>query len=1490
MKTRNRQRRPRARKTLLFETLESRQVMDAATGFAPDTQEPLPQFESAEALQRQLIDSAVAQWQGQFGQPIGYWRFHPLMPAFAHFDSVNLSAGAWRSADALTLNAATAGPVRPDLIQTDGEFLYTITGENLQIVDVRDPAAPQLASTFDVPGHAFAEFVQGDRLTILSHVHTPLYDPPIGVDPVPRIPLALLSYPVRSQVQVTILDISDPAAPRVAETTRLDGDFVEARALDNSVYLVLQQHTQAPPPDPVCEPTREDIEAGLQRVFELVRSGQVPVDGLAPLLKGLQDAGLGIDNLGLSTSELLKLATDLGLLNAILGGGGLGGLLGGLFGGLDINRLIGQIDWTKIDFSRLNPSNVDWSVIDPDEFNLDGVDLEAVRNVIRDFLGQVRATDRMIVRPFWDDFLETCRYETQDEYVTRIAATWRPELPRYHTRDGADAEVSSGALVAAADVYRPVGSSAQSLVSLVGFDLLDDHAGPDSAAGVLAGHATAAHFGAGTVYIATSVYRDDIVTLNTTAEFAPAEPETLIHQFVVGPTGYSLMAAGTVTGTVDDFRQMDEFDGRLRVATKTFVTGAATNVFVLNPVGASLEVEGSLTGIAPDEHLFAVSFDGSRGYLVTFRQIDPLFTLDLSDPANPTIAGELMMPGFSRHLRGIGGRFLLGTGQDADVDNGFAREPQVSLFDVGDLSQPQIRDRFEFEFGDGVSSSGVWDDQAIGYFAEHGLLAVPVSFSRPHGIPIEPPIGIPLPWFEGFGFEGEVTEGTFTPLLTMATDILVDGERPVIDLPPIDPVFPLPPPRWEWTPQWELVLLNVRTDEATGDGQIELNTRITTEMPIDRTLVFGDYLYALGREGLQVHRLSDPQPVVARLSWGPLVAQPDHARVEKNSADNRVDVLANDSAGATALTITNVTEPIAGGTVTIESGESGRQWVTYTPPSDYVGRDAFAYTITDAQGRSATTRVHIGVHDPNDDGGGGGGGGDTGNHGPIMVRLAANDANGGALTSVAIGETFFVDVYVQDMRSSPDGVFAAYVDVGYDGGLAEPIGDIVHSSQFANGVSGNSSVPGLLDEVGGFSGVNPTGGSELLVARIPMRATASGVLRFDGNLPDERGHEILVFGENTNVPPEFVGFAGTSIEVTGESILSPMVAFRFEAVDADGNVLTDVTQGDDFRLNVYVQDIRTEAQGVFSAYFDVGFDGTRVAHAGVAHRGEGFRNAAHGAALAGAVDEFGGFGGVTPNGAGELLVASFPMKAMTEGPVEFAGDFADQLGHEVLLYGRNRAVPASAIQWREFSLHVKPGWHNPADPTDVTGDGSLTPADALEIIYELRTNGFRTVDELEQEFQTAVLANSPLPAEGEPGRRKFLDVTRDRVITPLDALNVINALIRAHLAQTAAEGEPVRDTTVTSAERRAEPTASSEEFVAPVLAAGDGQPVVTDDRTASRVIRQQSVLPMAESPIVPAFVWRHESLRFAMTDVLDELAADPEIASRFGDPLESVLA
>jgi hypothetical protein len=213
---------------------------------------------------------------------------------------------------------------------------------------------------------------------------------------------------------------------------------------------------------------------------------------------------------------------------------------------------------------------------------------------------------------------------------------------------------------------------------------------------------------------------------------------THIHQFAIGTDGVArYVASGSVLGYAINQYAFDEYDGHLRVATTDgfgwWNSGDTTEsrVTVLARQGTHLVQQGLVTGLGEGESIYAVRFIGPEGYVVTFRQVDPLYSLDLSDPTNPHVTGELKISGYSSYMHPLDDDHLLTIGRDAD-DEGRVQGLQFQIFDVSDPAAPTLAHKTTLGADWSTWSEAEWDPHAFVYYASRGLLAVPVSGWEPN--------------------------------------------------------------------------------------------------------------------------------------------------------------------------------------------------------------------------------------------------------------------------------------------------------------------------------------------------------------------------------------------------------------------------------------------------------------------------------------------------------------------------------------------------------------------------------------------------------------------------------------------------------------------------------------------------------------------------------------------------------------------------------------
>lgn len=333
----------------------------------------------------------------------------------------------------------------------------------------------------------------------------------------------------------------------------------------------------------------------------------------------------------------------------------------------------------------------------------------------------------------WEPTITAYRtYETWDQYVARVGdQIVELSLPHAYSVDAEGNSVDLGVVAGATDIVRPHTEGAQSVLTLVSVDSTGSSgaAFADSVGAMVASGNNTVYMTQGAMYVGTQEYQ---------YTETGSSDNTRIDRFVIAGTQVAWQASGVVSGSLLNQFAMEEHDGYLNVATHTnaselidgtWTTRNDNGVYVLDTTGDTLDVVGSLTGLAPGEHLYAARFVGDTAYLVTFLQTDPLFAIDLSDPTAPTLLGELIIPGFSNYLQPVGEGLLLGVGQEREAGS-WNTNVHATLFDVSDPTKlTEITRQFLTENTQWSSSDAQFDHHALLYSAEDGLLVVPVYAS-----------------------------------------------------------------------------------------------------------------------------------------------------------------------------------------------------------------------------------------------------------------------------------------------------------------------------------------------------------------------------------------------------------------------------------------------------------------------------------------------------------------------------------------------------------------------------------------------------------------------------------------------------------------------------------------------------------------------------------------------------------------------------------------
>ena len=308
------------------------------------------------------------------------------------------------------------------------------------------------------------------------------------------------------------------------------------------------------------------------------------------------------------------------------------------------------------------------------------------------------------------------------------ASTLENWVPWYVLEDHQSGTTSDGPVLGCDQVGHPDEFSGLSMMTILSIDL-EEGLEPGNSIGLLA-DGQPIYASQDNLYVATSPWMAWRVPVAEDEIDKSETFSTMIHMFDISdPETARYVASGDVEGSLLSQWSMDEHEGTLRVVVtdENPWWGSSdvpdTAVVTMQRRDDELVEVGSVDGLGKNERVYAVRFIEDKGYVVTFRQVDPLYVVDLSDPKNPEVTGELKINGYSAYLHPIGKDLLLGVGQNA-TDEGRTLGTQVSVFDVSDPTDPRRLSRMTFNE---AYSDAEWDHHAFLWWAPEEISVLPLQ-------------------------------------------------------------------------------------------------------------------------------------------------------------------------------------------------------------------------------------------------------------------------------------------------------------------------------------------------------------------------------------------------------------------------------------------------------------------------------------------------------------------------------------------------------------------------------------------------------------------------------------------------------------------------------------------------------------------------------------------------------------------------------------------
>ena len=493
-------------------------------------------------------------------------------------------------------NVQVAGVDEGDIIKTDGQFIYTVSGQTLFVVKAVPGANASVLSRVQfTQGQPSGLFIDGDQLVVFGQVS----DYSIFEN---------LSIPASTQMTfVDVYDISDKVAPKKVKEYLFEGGYTESRMVDGTAYIITQEYPQYRP-----RPLPMIVEDGVARDVAVSSVKYMPI------------AYDSVSFVGINAVDLASLKSSTETITVESG--------------------------TQVYMSQNNIYLASTKYINEWQIQQD-VMISVVQPMLSDadqaLIKKVNAVDDAVLSK-----------DEKKQKVMNIVSRYVQYLPSKE-QDALEQKIQD-----------------QVDAKLKQYDYFE---------------------------------------------------YTIVNKIAVNGLQIEPSAYAQVPGSLNNQFSMDEFDDVLRIATTTSQrwmngnwTESQNHLYTLD---ADLKVLDKIDDIAPGESIYAARFMGDRLYLVTFKQTDPFFVYDLSNPKDIKVLGKLKIPGFSRYLHPYDATHVIGIGQDAS-DSGRTQGLKISLFDVSDVAHP--KEVASWVSGERyASSTAEYEHKAFLFDKQKDLLVIP---------------------------------------------------------------------------------------------------------------------------------------------------------------------------------------------------------------------------------------------------------------------------------------------------------------------------------------------------------------------------------------------------------------------------------------------------------------------------------------------------------------------------------------------------------------------------------------------------------------------------------------------------------------------------------------------------------------------------------------------------------------------------------------------
>lgn len=626
-------------------------------------------------------------------------------------------------------NMQVAGVDESDIVKSDGKYIYAVSGNNVSIMDAYPAESAKIVSTISFNGSVSGIYVSGDRLVVFGQNNygyaVPVAKAAVGA-PLIASESIMRPYYYSPRTLINVYDISDRSNPSLARNISVDGSYYDSRMIGDYVYVIANQpvynYGGGPVPLPAVYSGGAARETPIADIyyFGMPDSSYIFTNVLALNAQNNDEPSSKTFLMGYSQSIFVsadniyltypKYVSELQFYD----------------------RIVGEVIMPSV------PADIQSQITDVRNSNASSYDkMQEIGKIFQDYIGTLNPEQGANVMKGVEERTANLQNEiakeTEKTVVHKIAISGGKI--DYMANGEVPGIVLNQFSMDESNGYFRIATTTSGNSWFGGFGMA---AGGVATTGAIQTSVSERVANTGSVQTQTESQTSEKM-VEAAAESPRICPAVCVPLWTVqnnecvfnecgsgcGPDNITSFSTEAECKSAPAAGIAEEKQKRISPQPAQPVvapSGPLNHLYVLD---GGLNIAGKLEDLASGERIYSVRFIGDKAYMVTFRQVDPLFVIDLSSPQDPKVLGYLKVPGVSDYLHPYDATHIIGLGRDAS-ENGRITGMKLSLFDVSDFANPKEISKYIIG-GQGTYSEALYDHKAFLFSAEKNLLVIPVS-------------------------------------------------------------------------------------------------------------------------------------------------------------------------------------------------------------------------------------------------------------------------------------------------------------------------------------------------------------------------------------------------------------------------------------------------------------------------------------------------------------------------------------------------------------------------------------------------------------------------------------------------------------------------------------------------------------------------------------------------------------------------------------------